>query len=218
MSGAPQETRRPREALGQLATVHAAIRRESGEELGCSTAGLGRKESMASNGEQKPSIPEMVWAPLAAGALILMVGLLGLAAHQPLLFPSLGPTAFLQTETPDQPSARPYNSIVGHLTGLLAGFVAVWVCGAANAPSVLASHELTSPRVWASVLAIVLTLLVGLLLRASHPPAAATTLLAALGGFPPTVRSTVTVLSGVLIVTLLGEILRRWRLRQKGAA
>ncbi|GHF44024.1 CBS-domain-containing membrane protein [Deinococcus metalli] len=167
--------------------------------------------------EHRAAIPDVVWAPLAAGALLLVVGGIGLLAHQPLLFPSLGPTAFLQTETPDQPSARAYNSVVGHAMGLLAGFLAVWLFGASSAPSVLATHTLTSPRVWASALAIILTVLVGLLLRASHPPAAATTLLASLGGFPPTVRSAVTVMAGVLIVTALGELLRRWRLRQQGA-
>ncbi|MFB9993906.1 HPP family protein [Deinococcus oregonensis] len=164
---------------------------------------------------KRPTIPDTVWAPLSAAALILFIGLVGLATHQPLLFPSLGPTAFLQTETPDQPSARPYNVVTGHLVGLLAGFLAVWVCGAGDAPSVLSVHQLTAPRVWASVLAILLTLLVGLLLRASHPPAAATTLLASLGGFSPTVQSTVTVMSGVLGVALLGEFLRLVRLRQQ---
>jgi len=33
-------------------------------------------------------VPDMVWGPLA-------VGLIGLAAGQPWLFPSLGPTAYL---------------------------------------------------------------------------------------------------------------------------
>ena len=169
---------------------------------------------MSEDTEHKPFIPDAVWAPISAGVLLLVVGVLGLVTHQPLLFPSLGPTAFLQTETPDQPSARPYNVVVGHLVALLAGFLAVWVFGAVDAPSVLATHELTAPRVWASVLAVALTLLGGLLLRASHPPAAATTLLTSLGGFPPTLHSAATVMSGVLLITLLGEVFRRLRLKQ----
>lgn len=161
-------------------------------------------------------VPKLLWAPVGAALLILIVGGAGLLWHQPLLFPSLGPTAFLQTETPQQPSAQPYNVVMGHLIGLLMGFLSVWVLGAGHAPAVLSTHELTAPRVCASVLAIGLTLAIGLLARASHPPAAATTLLASLGGFPPTWHSGLTVMAGVVIVALFGELLRRIRLRQLG--
>jgi CBS-domain-containing membrane protein len=67
---------------------------------------------------------------------------------------------------------------------------------------------------WAAVLAVALNMLGGLLLRASHPPAAATTLLVALGGFKTTVHDAVTVIVGVLIVAIVGEVLRRIRLGQ----
>ena len=158
------------------------------------------------------SIPDVVWAPLASGGLILLVGLLGLIAHQPWLFPSLGPTAFLQAEQPDQPSARLYHTIVGHLCGLLSGILAVTLLSVTAAPSTLATHELTPVRVEASVLAIALNMLTGLLLNASHPPAAATALLVALGGFKPTVQDSLTVIIGVVIVAIAGELLRRFRL------
>lgn len=158
------------------------------------------------------SIPDVIWAPIASGSLVLLVGLLGLATHQPWLFPSLGPTAFLQAEQPDQPSARIYHTIVGHLCGLLSGILAVLLLGATTAPSVLSAHELTPVRVGASVLAIALNMLTGLILKASHPPAAATTLLVALGGFKPTVQDSLTVMIGVSIVAIAGEVLRRFRL------
>lgn len=164
------------------------------------------------------ALPRVVWAPVAAALLILLIGGAGLLWQQPLLFPSLGPTAFLQTETPQQPSAQPYNVVVGHLSGLLMGFLAVWVMHAANAPGVLSSHELTAPRVWASVLAVGLTLALGTLVRAPHPPAAATTLLASLGGFAPTWRSGLTVMAGVVLVAVFGELLRRIRLAQRAGA
>jgi hypothetical protein len=161
-------------------------------------------------------VPDVVWAPLAAGALMLLVGGIGLAFGQPLLFPSLGPTAFLQTESPQLPGARFYNTVVGHGIGLAAGFLAVLVLGAQQAPSVLATQQLTPLRLWAAVLSIVLTLLVGYLLRASHPPAAATTLLVALGGFSPTITTIRTVVIGVLIIAIAGEALRRLRLGRTG--
>ena len=141
-------------------------------------------------------IPDLIWAPVIAGVLMLVAGFLGLAAHQPWLFPSLGPTAFLQAELPKLPSSRFYNTIAGHLLGLGSGLVAVTLLGANIAPSALATGELTPIRVWASVLAVVLNLLAGLLLKASHPPAAATTLLFALGGFKPTLHDVVIVVMG----------------------
>src|SRR3954466_14390358 len=52
------------------------------------------------------AIPELIWAPLVGGLLTLIPGLIGLAAGNPWLFPSLGPTAFLQAANPQQPSSR----------------------------------------------------------------------------------------------------------------
>jgi hypothetical protein len=50
-------------------------------------------------------------------------------------------------------------------------------------------------------------------LKASHPPAAVTTLLFALGGFQPTLHETIVVTIGVLIVAIIGDILRQLRLK-----
>lgn len=160
-----------------------------------------------------PGIPDIVWAPVIAAFLMLIVGLLGLAFRQPWLFPSLGPTAFLQAEQPEQPTARFYNTVAGHLHGLVAGVLAVLILGASTAPPVLSTGELTPVRVWAAVLAVVLNMLFGFVLKASHPPAAATTLLVALGGFKPTWQDAATIMIGVLIVAIVGEALRRFRLK-----
>lgn len=160
-----------------------------------------------------PGVPDIIWAPLAAAFLMLIVGLIGLLAHQPWLFPSLGPTAFLQAEQPEQPSARFYNTVMGHLHGVIAGMLAVLILGASAAPPVLSTNDLTPVRVWASVLAVALNMLLGFVLKASHPPAAATTLLIALGGFKPTWQDVATIMIGVLIVAIVGEILRRIRLK-----
>ena len=175
-----------------------------------------RAQSAASRKKGLDAVPDLVWAPLVGGVLTLLPGLLGLATGYPWLFPSLGPTAFLQAANPQNPSARFYNTTVGHLLGIAAGVAAVLILAASAEPSVLASHQLFPRRVWASGLAIALTLLFQLLLRANHPPAAATTLLITLGGFGTSSKDITVIVVGVLIVAIAGELLRRLRLAQPG--
>ncbi len=119
---------------------------------------------------------------LFAAGLILVVGLTAYLAGEPWLFPSLGPTAYLLAAYPDLPSARVYNCVVGHLVGVGSGFAAVALFNAWQSP-IVPLHEVTLPRLGAATVAIGLAVLVNHLLGSGHPPAAATTLLVALGTF-----------------------------------
>ncbi|XXU35907.1 HPP family protein [Sorangium sp. So ce1000] len=136
----------------------------------------------------------------------------GLVLGKPWLFPSLGPTVFVHVTMPRSPAARLYNTLVGHLIGIAAAVVAVAMLGAAAEPSVLGSGHLLSRRAWASVLAVVLTLLSQELLKAQHAPAAATTMLITLGGFRADWSDAATIAAGVLLVALPGELVRRARI------
>lgn len=155
-------------------------------------------------------IPTAVWGSIVAGGLILIVGLIGVASGRPLLLLSLGPSAFEHSEQPRQKSSRFYNTVVGHMVALGAGFLAVAIVNAWDAPPVLSTQTLTLVRAGASTLAVAITLAVITLLRASHPPAAATTLLVALGFFR-TRGDALTVILGVLILAVVGELARRIR-------
>jgi CBS-domain-containing membrane protein len=168
---------------------------------------------MFRHGIHRVTIPDSIYTPLAAGILILIAGLFGLVLGRPLVFASLGPTAFQLAEYPEQRSSRGYNVIVGHLSGLAMGFAAVALLHSWSAPSVLGVHDLTLIRVWTSVLAITLTSAVILVLRASHPPAGATALLVALGSFSNW-SDVITVAIGVVLVGGLGEMFRYLRLYQ----
>jgi len=160
-------------------------------------------------------IPDIVWAPVTVGSLTLMVGLFGLVADQPWLFPSLGPSAFLQVEKPQQATSRFYNVVVGHLHGVAAGLFAVLLLEADRAPALISTEEVTLVRVVAAVLAATLSMLLGFVLKASHPPAAATALLFALGSYEPTIQDVMTVVAGVLMFAIAGEFLRQLRLKAK---
>ena len=167
---------------------------------------------------------EAVIAPLCEGGLLLVAGAAAWLTHRPLFFASLGPTAYELTETPDRPSAQPYSIIVGHLIGVLSGFAALGLTHAWIAPAVSTS-SITMVRVWAAVVATLLTVLGTVLARATQPAALSTTLIVATGTMQKAVDGP-TIMAAILLVTLLGEPLRRWRLghrqqeraRQQGRA
>ena len=159
------------------------------------------------------SIPDAVWGPVAAAVVVLVVGVLRLLVGLPWLVPSLGPSAVLIAVTPNHPTARAWNTVVGHAGGMISGFIAVALLGAASAPTVLADHQLVISRVAAAVLAIGLTVAVGFLARAPHPPAAATTLLVALGSIA-TLRDALIVMAGIVLTAGIGEVMRELRRRR----
>ncbi|HEU4697813.1 MAG TPA: HPP family protein [Gemmatimonadales bacterium] len=144
--------------------------------------------------------------------MLLAPGLAALATGQLLLFPSLAPTAVLQAHAPAHPSARYYNIIVSHVVGMAAAFFAVWLFGVADAPSVFAAHAVSAGRVGAAVLAVALGTYLEMRLHAHHAPAAATTMLVALGSFPATLHSALMIVVGVLVVAAAGEAGRRLHL------
>ena len=119
---------------------------------------------------------------LWSAALVLIVGATAYFVGEPWLFPSLGPTAYLLAAYPDLSTSRPYNCFVGHLVGMGSGFAAVAMFSAWDAP-IVPLYDVTLGRLGAAAVAIGLTVLLNHSFRSGHPPAAATTLLVALGTF-----------------------------------
>jgi hypothetical protein len=150
------------------------------------------------------AIPDPVWGPVVGAVLVGLVGLLGVLAGRAWLLPSLGPSAYLQAANPAHPSARAWNTIVGHLAGLVAGFAAVLILDAWGAPAPLTDHQLVAVRVAAAAIALALTILLAEALQASHPPAAATALLVALGSIV-TANDAINLMIGAVLLAILGE-------------
>ncbi|GCE19455.1 HPP family protein [Dictyobacter kobayashii] len=109
-----------------------------------------------------------------------LMSILALITSSPLIFPSLGPTAFLFFYTPRAPSASPRNTIIGHTIGVVAGYFSLLVTGLTTAGPAL-SVGVTWPRVIAAALSLGLTAGLMVLLKSPHPPAGATTLIISLG-------------------------------------
>ena len=165
-------------------------------------------------------------AVLGAFAFIngcLSIGIMALAAlvtSQPLIFPSLGPTAFLLFYTPRAPAASPRNTIVGHLIGVLAGYGSLVAFGLLDAGPALA-EGVTAARVGAAALSLGATAGLMAWLRFPHPPAGATTLIVSLGILVEPlqlaalmVAVVAIVLQGLLINRLAGIAYPLWAARE----
>jgi CBS domain-containing membrane protein len=134
-------------------------------------------------------------------------GLAAFVAKEPLLFPSLGPTAFLFFESPASPQASPRNTLIGHTVAILAGAFSLAIFGLLHHPSVL-TEGVTLARVGAGALSVALTGAVLVLLQSSHPPSGATTLIVSLG-LLTTSRQMIVLMVGVALLTLVGWTVNR---------
>jgi hypothetical protein len=157
---------------------------------------------------------DLITSSVCEAGLLLGVGAAAVLLHAPLFFASLGPTAYELTETPNQQSAKPYNVIVGHFIGVLSGFVALAATGAANAPVVTAT-SITWVRLLASIIATLLTAFGTLMAKAGQPAALATTLIVTTGAMQRP-RDGLTIMVAIVLLTVIGEPLRRWRAAQAG--
>lgn len=127
--------------------------------------------------------PKIVWASYVFVNGFATIGLLALLAfltHNPFVFPSLGPTAYLFFFTPLAETASPRNTVLGHAIALCCGFAAFSVTGMSHLLPGL-PVEIYWPRVLSAALSISLTGAIMVLLRVSHPPAGATTMIVSLG-------------------------------------
>ena len=112
-------------------------------------------------------------------AIAILAGL-ALVSHEPLLFPSVGPTAFLLSYRPRAPAASPRNTLCGHAIGIACGYAALRLTGLEHAPSAVL-EDINGPRVLAAALSLAATGGLMAAFRVVHPPAGATTLIISLG-------------------------------------
>jgi CBS domain-containing membrane protein len=126
---------------------------------------------------------KLVWALYTFVNGFLTIGLLAVLAvltHNPFVFPSLGPTAYLFFFSPLAEAASPRNAVLGHAIALACGYGAFFVTGLTSFQNGFPTHLLW-PRVIAAALSLSTTGAAMVLAEVNHPPAGATTLIVALG-------------------------------------
>lgn len=146
-----------------------------------------------------------------ATVLIATLGVLTWVLGQPLLFPSIGPSAYSLATGPTSESNTPKNVIGGHLLGVVAGLVAyhTFASGliATQPPPPISPNGL---RLAASAtVAIALTIGGMLLSELDHAPACATTLIVGLGLLTTVVEGAI-IMAGIAVLVGLELALTRW--------
>lgn len=154
-------------------------------------------------------MPRAVLQPILITVVIGLVALFGYWAQAPWLIPSVGASAFIQVLLPDKPAGQAYDTGVGQLIGMVAGFVSVLVTGAASAPAMSETHGIALVRVGAVVLAVFLTSAVQVPSKALSAAGAAVAVLIAAGVASTSWASLGVVAASIGLVTLLGEVARR---------
>ena len=150
-----------------------------------------------------------VLQPVLITIVVGVIALFGYWAQAPWVVPSVGASAFIQLLLPEEPAGQAYDTGVGQLVGMVAGFASVLVTGAAAAPVMSEAHEIALVRVGAVVLAILLTAAVQVRLKALSAAGAAVAVLIASGVASTTWASFGVVAASIGLVTVLGEVARR---------
>jgi CBS domain-containing membrane protein len=138
---------------------------------------------------------------------IAVSGTIAWVVSEPLVFPSLGATAFLAFETPLAEVASPRNTLLGHGTAIAAAAASLALFGLLDAPSAYV-EGITAARVGAVALSVGLTGGILRLLRAAHPPAGATTIIVS-SGLLAEPSQMLAVAIGVVLLTISCWLLNR---------
>ncbi len=138
-------------------------------------------------------------------AAVIGVALLAVVDHfslLPMVFPSLGPTAFLLFCRPLERAASPRNAILGHLVGASAGWFSLLLFGLEGIPGPGLGH-ISWARLGATALSIGLTIGLMELWDVPHAPAGATTMIVSLG-IMPHLRDILVLMLSVIALVIIG--------------
>lgn len=144
---------------------------------------------------------------VASAVTMAAVGALAWATGLPWLFPSLGPTALLMSETPHRPQASPRNAIVGHGVAIAVGAASLVAFGLQHSGPVT-EVGVSPARIAAAALSLAVMTLLLHVVGMPHPPAGSSVLIVSLGLLHTPTQLTV-MAAAVVLTVLLGWGLNR---------
>lgn len=158
-------------------------------------------------GKSRLLIPVFVF--VAGATALAIISILAYLTELPLLFPQLGPSAFILFYTPMSVSASPRNVIVSHVISVIAGLMFLWLFA-----TLYPGSNLFDPAVMNGHRILVIALSMGfscvamVLLKCVHPPAAASALIAAMG-YLVNVEQVLGIIAAVNLIVLTAIIFNR---------
>ena len=162
------------------------------------------------------AVGELLSPALVGGLLFVLFATAGVAwlSGLPMVFPSLGPSAFVLALFQDSDATAPRRVIGGHAIGVVAGLIAYHAfAGGVSMTSATAPGSLEGLRLAASaVLATMLTVGGMLATDTRHPPACATTLIVSLGLLSTPLEGAVILLAVIVLVAAHRLVLATERL------
>ncbi len=146
-------------------------------------------------------------AAVNGGTSILILTLLAWLVDLPILFPALGPSAFILFSSPFSPAAAPRSVIMGHFVSIAVGY-ATW-CLVSFASGHPVSLDTGGWPVLASAsLAMAASCVLLICLACPHAPGCATALITALGAANSWV-SLLGMMAGVVLLTVQAVLFSR---------
>ena len=146
-----------------------------------------------------------------AGAVALgTIAIIAYLTRLPLLFPQLGPSAFILFHTPMSVTASPRNVLLSHALAVACGLFALWLVG-----WIYPAAGLSDPfnLNWYRILVIALTMgisgMIMVVAKCIHPPAAASALIAAMG-FLNSAEQVLGVLGAMILLVLEAIVFNRF--------
>ena len=131
-------------------------------------------------GKSRLLIPIFVF--VSGATALAIISILAYITELPLLFPQLGPSAFILFYTPMSDTASPRNVILSHVISVLAGLVFLRLFAVLfPASTLLDPAVMNSQRIMVIALSMGVSCIAMVLLKCVHPPAAASALIAAMG-------------------------------------
>ncbi len=153
---------------------------------------------------------------VAPALMVIVIGgiaALSVVAQEAWLAPSIAAAAFTQLFNPLQPGARPYTIVLGQIVGALAGFAGVYAAHAVNVGKLMGAHDLSWERVAAVAIAVAITAVVQIAVKARSPAGGTTAVVVAVGAEMADWSGAMRLLGGIVLVAVLGEIARQILIR-----